>query len=283
MTELILHAHTAGRLADFAGRPSHAALLTGPVGVGKASAARYLAAQLLGVATEGLQDYPHLRHIAPAGKKSIGIEDVRQLEHFLSLKIPGGRQVARIAIIEDAHLMTHEAQNALLKTLEEPPADTVLILTAAHEQALLPTIRSRLQTIAVKKAAQQELEQHFAGRANGEELRQALAISGGLPGLTAALLSKEEAHPLLEAVQVARSLLQGSAYDRLVQVDALAKRKDFCRDVCFVLMQMAQTALTRTSGQKRWQQILAAAYRAEEQLLVNAQTKLVLTNLMLSL
>lgn len=284
MRELVLHEQTAAQLSSFAKRPSHALLLVGPSGAGKTSVAWKLAADLLATTEQAIHSYPYLRHITSPDRKAIGIETVRELEHFLSLKIPGNKPIARIAIIEDSHLLTIEAQNALLKTLEEPPQDTALLLTTAQEQALLPTIRSRLQTIAVRKPKLEDLKGHFVATVGPEELQQALAISGGLPGLTAALLEGDSDHPLKEAVQIARQLLQNSTYERLLLVDILSKRKDLSRDVCFVLMQMAQVALQRDgSTQKRWFTVLKAAYHAEEQLTMNAQIKLVLTNLMLSL
>ena len=284
MTELILHEQTASQLSDFAQRPSHALLLVGPQGTGKTSVAWKLAADLLATSEQAVHNYPHLRHIASPDRKAIGIETVRELEHFLSLKIPGDKPIARIAIIEDAHLLTIEAQNALLKTLEEPPQDTALLLTAVQEQALLPTIRSRLQTIPVRKPKLKDLKDHFASVAKPDEIQQALAISGGLPGLSTALLENNSEHPLNEAVKVARQLLQGSVYERLLLVDMLSKQKELSRDVCFVIMQMAQVALQRDgNGQKRWQTVLKSAYFTEEQLNANAQPKLVLTNLMLSL
>lgn len=284
MPELIFHAQTARQLENLVARPAHAILLLGPPGTGKTAAAQYLAAQLLGIERQALAGHPYVRVTGPVDGKAIGIEVVRDLEHFLSLKIPGGRSVARIALVQDAHLLTQEAQNALLKTLEEPPTDTVLLLTAAHEQQLLPTIRSRLQTVNIKRPPLMLLREHFAGSVPAKELEQALVISGGLPGLTTALLQNDAEHPLMQAVQASRRLLQGSAYDRLLQVDALAKQKELSRDVCFVLMQMARMALARGgAGQQRWLRVLTAAYRAEEQLRANAQSKLALANLMLSL
>ncbi|HSX37087.1 MAG TPA: hypothetical protein VLG13_03175 [Patescibacteria group bacterium] len=284
MPELVLHVHTRDQLAAFTAKPGHAVLISGSQGMGKASLATRLAESLLDLKPGNLAAYPHVRHLRPADGRAIGIEVVRDLEHFMSLKIPGNRSVARIAIIEDAHLLTIEAQNALLKTLEEPPADTVLILTSSHEQALLPTIRSRVQTISAKRPPMSELSGFFMVGLGSTDVQQALKVSGGLPGLTAALLDTDSEHPLKEAVQVARSLLQKSNYERLMMVDELARRRDFCRDVCFVLLQMSQVALTKSSNTSaRWQAVMKVAYAAQEQLLQNGQPKLVLTNLMLQL
>lgn len=81
-------------------------------------------------------------HILEA-EKSIKIKQVRELQRLLSLKPYSGKY--KIAIIPEAHLMTTEAQNALLKTLEEPSGQAILILTSPSEFLLLPTIISRCQ------------------------------------------------------------------------------------------------------------------------------------------
>lgn len=283
MAEYVLHPRTARQLDAFVQRPSHAVLLTGPGGVGKGVLARLLAERLLELEAGKLAGYPHVRFLGPTDKRSIGIEAVRELEHFMSLKVPGTRPIARVAVIEDAHLLTTEAQNALLKVLEEPPADALLVLTAAHEHALLPTIRSRLQTIAARKPSAVAVKDYFSQHASAAEVEQALAISGGLPGLASALLKSDSEHHLTESVQLARSLLQKSAFERLVLVDELSRRKELLVDVCYILGQMAHVAIARGDPAVRWRQVMKAAYSAEQALLASAQPKLVATNLVLSL
>lgn len=85
-----------------------------------------------------------------APKQSIGIEEVKMMQKKISLK-PIKSQIKAV-IIEDAHLLTTEAQNALLKVLEEPPANTILMLGADTKEALLPTIQSRCQIIKLEEA-----------------------------------------------------------------------------------------------------------------------------------
>ena len=281
MSDLVIHEHTKSQLGKLSANPAHAILLTGPVGMGKATLARQLSEELLGLPADSFANYPFGRTIRSTEGKAISIDSIRELEHFLSLKIPGNKQVARIAIVEDSHLLTQEAQNAFLKTLEEPPLDTALILTAIHERALLPTIRSRVCVVPVIKPAEAELAKYFVA-AKPEQVKQAIAISGGLPGLTAALLDETSEHPLVEAVRYARELLQKSSFERLLLVDELAKRKELARDTCYVLGHMAQLALAKT-GARRWQTIMKAAYEADKALANSAQPKLCLTNLMLQL
>ena len=199
----------------------------------------------------------------------------------------------RVIIIEHAHLLSGEAQNALLKLLEEPPVGTVLMLTATSGQALLPTIRSRAQAISLQPPARGALDEYFSRQGYAAaKTQQAYFMSGGLPGLMSALLADDDQHPLAKAVQQARELLQASTFERLSRVDALAKQRPECARLLFVIQQMARAALEQTASKDggqmvrnlaRWQHILRVAYDAETAFFANAQPKLVLTNLMLNL
>ncbi|HWB39219.1 MAG TPA: AAA family ATPase [Candidatus Saccharimonadales bacterium] len=282
---LLVNPQTERQLSDFIGKPSHGLLLLGPSGSGKFSLAQQLAENLLNLEAGKLVDYGYQRVIEPDEKDTISIEAIRELEHFLSLKVPGSKSPNRAVIITHSQAMTPEAQNALLKTLEEPPAGTILILTAGHAQSLLPTIRSRVQLVNLLSPSGEQLLKHFeaAGFAT-KQIQQSHAISGGLPGLMTAMLNDED-HPLHAATELARQLLGQSIYERLCQVDSLAKQRQLLEDTLFILQQMAHVALQSASGaqSKKWQQILTASYEAKRSLAANGQTKLVLIDLMLAL
>ncbi len=85
----------------------------------------------------------------PEDKKSIGVDQVREVCEQLSMT--SMRRGYRVAVIAPAEKMTPSAQNALLKTLEEPSPRTVLVLVTARPSALLPTLRSRCQRIEVAR------------------------------------------------------------------------------------------------------------------------------------
>lgn len=282
MNYALVHPLTKQQIENFVMAPSHPILLTGPAGVGKAELAVGLAGKLLG---EDWQSYPYKLELQPQDEKSIGIESARRLEHLLSLKVPRQTPVNRVVIIYRAHTLTPEAQNALLKTLEEPPAGSLIILTADNEQALLPTIRSRLQAIAVRSPERSQIEAYFINQGHAaESVSKTYTISGGLPGLMCALLEDAE-HPLMEAVGQARKLLSLPVYDKLLLVDALSKQRDLALNTVNILQQMADVSMKTADGAAaaRWQKVLEAGYRAAEALRTNAQPKLVLTELMLSL
>lgn len=274
----LMHPLTEGRLGLLRNRPPHALLISGPAGIGKTAVARWHAANLLKIPIEKLDSYPYFLEISPIENKAISIDAVRQLEHVTSLKTTGSASISRVIIINDAHLLTTEAQNALLKTLEGPPQDTVLIMTSSQQHALLPTIRSRLQQVEITKPSREALITALPGSSP-----QSLALSDGLPGLAFALAKNDEQHPLVEAAKTARQLLQQSSFEKLCRVDALSKNKEASRNLVYILMQMAHAALLTGKGSARWQKILRATYNADSALNRGTQPKLVLTNLMLNL
>ena len=150
-------AHLATLLSD---APPHALLIVGPRGAGAGTLARDAVATLMcGDPVDGgpcgacracrliaSGSHTDLVVISPEGdSNTIKIDQIRSLITGLALfSVEGGR---RIALIENADLMNEEAQNALLKTLEEPPSRTHVILAAAEDSRLMPTIRSRCAVI----------------------------------------------------------------------------------------------------------------------------------------
>jgi DNA polymerase-3 subunit delta' len=282
MAELIIHPLTQQQLDDFTSAPSHALLLAGPTGIGKQSLAYRLAAQLMDITEEKVTAHQYVRIIAAGKEKSIPIDKVRELERFLSRKVPGDGR--RVVLIDDAHLLGIEAQNALLKTLEEPPLNTVLILTAAHEQGLLPTILSRVQKLPILRPGAESVKAAFQASGYSEvAIGRAYAMSGGLPGLMTAILEGQDEHPLVQAAGIARQIAQGSTFERLAMVDSLSKDREHCVQVLTVLQQMARVSMRSGSVADSWQRVLKGCHAAIGELLASGQPKLVLTNLMLSI
>lgn len=281
---LLLHATTASQLDLLVKTPSHAILLVGPDGIGKSALAEELATRLLQLDAQALQRHPYYSRILPADTGTLSIEAVRNVQKLLQLKTTGTKPIRRIVCLEHADGLTQEAQNALLKVLEEPPADTVVILTTQSKRMLLPTILSRVQVLRVHPPSQTDVETFFANTAAPADVRKAYFLSGGLPGLMHGLLNNETEHPLVAQVSVAKELLQKPLFEKLGMVDMLSKQKDSLEPLLSALSRIAQNGLRQAQDAKtmrRWHTIQKEVALAQEALARSVNSKLVLTNMLL--
>ena len=188
------------------GRLGHALLMSGRPGVGKSEFARAFAAFLLceapqgdapceacrGCLLRGAGNHPDYALVVPEeDAKAISIDQIRGLIEFFTLKSHYGGP--KIAVIEPADGMARAAANALLKLLEEPPPGAVLCLVASRAEALLPTLRSRCQRLALDKypatLAAAWLEGALPANLQGESGRL-LAQCGGGPLAALALVTR---------------------------------------------------------------------------------------------
>ncbi len=170
------------------GRLPHAVLLIGPVGVGKRSAAAWMARHKLGLEPcSSLPVYPvempehaDLQWLSPPeDKQSIGIEQVRDLVGNLGLTSYEGS--GKVAVIDPANAMTVNAANSLLKTLEEPPGDTLLILVTDRVGRLPATIFSRCQRLDFAPPGTSEALAWLDKLHPGASWSEALHVAGGAP------------------------------------------------------------------------------------------------------
>lgn len=284
--DLVLHPNTQETVSDFVRKPSHALLLSAPTGSGKYTLALDIAAKLLGIDSIALLSYPYFSVLEPVNG-TIPIESVRELKNVLQLRTTGKAEIRRVIIVDHADSMTREAQNALLKMLEEPPKDTVIILTADSPRSLLPTIASRLQSLVVNKPSQQSVLKHFSSIADEQDIIKAYHISSGRIGLMHALLNKDEIHPLIEYIELAKEIITKPAYERLLRVNEISTQ-----DVAMfisALYSVAHAALVASSekGQaantNRWYKTCQVIYKAEQDLRFKPSNKLLITNLFIRL
>lgn len=159
------HITTTLRNALAAGKISHAYLLTGPRGVGKTSIARILAHEINGLA---YNESPHLDIIEIDAASNNGVEDVRELRDKI-MSAPASARY-KIFIIDEVHMLSRAAFNALLKTLEEPPEHVIFILATTEAHKLPPTIISRTQRYAFRPVAADKVIHHLRAIADQEHI-----------------------------------------------------------------------------------------------------------------
>ncbi|WP_026909563.1 ATP-binding protein [Patulibacter minatonensis] len=162
-------ARTAPDGGHVPGDPSHAYLFQGPPGSGKRTVARALATVLLAETADGTvldpagvasrverRSHPDLTWVRPTGSGEMRVSDVKEavVEAVANRPFEARR---RVFVLERAHAMNDGAANRLLKTLEEPPDYVVLVLLSDRPGELLPTIRSRCQTVRFDALPEGEL------------------------------------------------------------------------------------------------------------------------------
>ena len=228
------------RSALISQRLHHAYLFLGPEGVGKRTiAVAYAKAIHCRERTDDFCDrcencarisdgnHPDVRIIEPfADKKEISIQQIRELERDLNYRSFTGNR--KVAIIDPASLLNPASQNALLKTLEEPPADSLIILIAPNSGGLLPTVRSRCLRLAFAPLARREvagfLQTQCAIAARDAEFLAAMSM--GSIG-TALSLDKDE---LIEKRRIwagmLSSLKEGDHHAAMVAAEALSGSRD---------------------------------------------------------
>jgi DNA polymerase-3 subunit delta' len=266
------HRHALERLLERRPRLPHALLVSGRPGIGKVEFARELARSLLcespidrlacGACPSchwfGQSNHPDYREIVPeaaeegeaegadaeAGKDArkslvIKIDQVRAIRDFVALSTH--RAGHRAIVLHPAEALQPAAANALLKTLEEPPPATVIVLVADRPARLLATIRSRCESVALRLPAREEaLAWLSAGGA--QDPGAALALAGGAPMLAARLAQPEErewrrkvvaelsrpdgAHPLTFAAGIDRALLERTIFVMQTWVHDLLRLKN---------------------------------------------------------
>lgn len=246
------------RLTSLGERLPHALLFVGPPGLGKRELAEALAARLLCLApvADGHAcghcsacqlrlsgNHPDFLHIVPeadavtetegeasdggdaGGKKKssqIRIEQIRDLQEALT--VTGHQSSRRVVIVDPAEAMNPFTANALLKLLEEPPADCIFLLVSSAPRRLLPTIRSRCQQWAFARPPTEMLARWVDSEPDVD--RALLAITGGMP-LAARRLAEEGAAPLLRRfVKDIAQLPAGDPLRLAAQWDAWLKSKE---------------------------------------------------------
>lgn len=279
--KFIAHPATKKNIDAFVKEPSHGLLVVGSAGSGKGYAARYIAAKLLSRQEGELDKYPYIKTLDNTPDQPAGIDDIRELKRFLRLKTAGESILRRFAIVRNAEMLGHEAQNAMLKILEEPPEDTCIILTASEPSKLKPTIISRLQTVRVRNLTKAQLEALASDSLQTERL---YALSEGAIAVFLALDNNEGAQTNSKYIDDAKKLAASSRTDRLTQIDKITKDKEYdsfmLLDGLYKILSMKfKTSVDERKSAKLMYMKMRRTLDAQKMLAAKVQPKLVLSKL----
>ena len=313
------------RSAIHHGRVGHAYLITGPTQIGKTTLARTFAQALNCVSTNpadrpcgicrsceliAADRHPDVRlvsgEMSGRGKVTLKIDQIRQLQQVLNLTATEARY--KVAILKQFDAANPSAANAFLKTLEEPPLNVVLLLTASDAETLLPTIPSRCRTIALRPVAapviQEALESEW--RVDSEKATLLAHLADGRIGW--AVQTAEDETVLAEREEQLAVLLQTidqSRVERFSVAERLAQKPEelpsllkiwlsWWRDLVLITVgQAANGSLTnidqkndlrRLAGRLPAGSAVTSLQKTEASLMYlqrNANTRLVLENLLL--
>ena len=206
---------------------SHAYILAGDKGIGKSKIAREFAAcrQFLADA------YPDFFYMDADGKESIGIDRIREnIVNDVSIRPYHGK--VKIYIIDEADKMTVGAQNALLKTIEEPPEYVVILLLVRNMSLLLETIRSRCIKLLLSAVSNDRIKSWLVEKGISEDVATVVAsYSNGAPGIAKAMAESEDfAGMYNQNVEFLKKISEASINDILLFIEELKKRTGGFRD-----------------------------------------------------
>jgi len=219
---------------------SHGYIFFGEPQVGKFTFAKNLANLIeAGKFAESEKPLQELTLVMPANQESqsIGIDEIRSLKNFLYQKPINS--TLRIAIVDNAHLLTDHAQNAILKISEEPPEHGLIIMIVSNPEVLLETLRSRFQRIYFPRIRTDEIEKMLVEKGESEKEANKIArLAFGRPGRAIDLINSEK---FAEVDKLAKRYLSGkiakkNLIDTISGSDARVKPELFLETLIAELM-----------------------------------------------
>lgn len=242
LTEIIGHATQLAMLRSALSveRLHHAYFFVGPDGIGKRTAAIALAKAIhceesindfcgicVNCARIADSNHPDVRLIQPLpDKKEISIQQIRDLERELNYRSFSGKR--KIALIDPATLMNLSAQNALLKTLEEPPDNSLIVLIAPNSGGLLPTVQSRCVRLSFAPLRRHEVAAYLGSQnmRMPNDIESLAAMSMGSIGLAVKLKKEQLFEKRRDWAKTLGSLQAGDYHSAMAAAEELGEDRD---------------------------------------------------------
>lgn len=231
---------------------AHAHLILGQDGIGKSKLADAMTCRILRIENQDKSpDIVSLKR--KKDQKSIGVEAIRQIIDEINKKPSIGDK--KVIVIYDAHMMTEGAQNALLKTIEEPPNGVFIILLCEKSELILDTIKSRCQIHILKALNKFEIKKFIQSKypnLNDEEMDAVIAFSSGIPGEVEKFMEDEEFKKIRECVLKAIITMNHISSEKLVEYEeAFEKHKSAWEEILNCALTFIRDAMIFKESGKR--------------------------------
>lgn len=235
-----------------AGRFAHAHIITGEDGIGKSLIAKETAIRLLGKDKEkqyaDIVEFKMLKD-----KKSIGIDEIKSIIQETTKKPYEGDK--KVLILYKADKMTEAAQNAFLKTIEEPPKGIFIILLCEKLENILDTIKSRCQVYKLNRLNEEEMLEFLNSKFENlseDEVKAISAFSDGIPGRAERFLEDKSLMEIRDTViDILKSICEGRLDKTLIYSGFLLKYKGEWQEVLtYFLSYIRDTLIYKETGNK---------------------------------
>lgn len=255
-------------------KTSHSYLFIGTEGIGKKLIAEEFAKMLLAV--KDTENSPDFSIIEPDGN-SIKIEQIREFQKKVSEKPIISNK--KVYIINDSDKMTVEAQNCLLKTLEEPPEFVTIILIGSNENSFLSTIKSRCMILHFEKISNEQIQKYLQDN-HQTEINSKIMLEAYQGSIGKALEIKDKQELYQNTEQVVNSLERKDKIDILNMSDFIYKSKD---DKLEILNYMNVLFINLAKINSKYADCIAVVEETKRRLQSNANYDMCIDNLLLSL
>ena len=231
------------------GKLSHAYLIESGEGCGKTYFARFAAAAVLCTGDKPpcgkcpscvkalAGSHPDLFYFSPDKKASMGVETVRDIKKSLFFMPNDGDR--KVYIIDDAQKMTVQAQNALLKFIEEPPASVLFFIVADKKESLLPTVVSRTRIISLAPSDNADIRRFLMSeskKSGGEQIDEAINMAEGSPGKALKLLCRDFSRQRQLCLDFMPVLVSTSKSDAMAFLLSMKLNRDGVKEFFTLLM-----------------------------------------------
>ncbi|MBC7960817.1 MAG: DNA polymerase III subunit delta', partial [Vallitaleaceae bacterium] len=222
-------------------RVSHAYIIEGEEGIGKKLLANVFAKTLqceakgdepCDVCTSCLNfesgNHPDINYVIPTKKASIGVDDIRE-QLNMDIYVKPYQYPYKIYIVQDADTMTVQAQNALLKTIEEPPYYAIILLIAGNSSMFLPTVLSRCVILSLKQIEESKIEKYLAqhDHISPEQAKIFASFSRGNIGKAKMLLASEVFESIRnDVIKTIDCVIENNDFELMEMVKKLCEDKD---------------------------------------------------------